>query len=222
MNTAIVALHHEVLDFWAQYRRQRQTPPEVLSLDFHTDVLCALHRGGMDVCPGDWQDERRISKAVEFLHHDEHFDWALRAGVISGARIIALAPCAVPPEHPDLTVIRPPGIPDVETMLNDPESFRETAQRVLTDAFLAECLKSWRPEPGFILDIDCDFFLTRSALFPEKSAIFDELLSHAGLLTLSCENDWVKILRMPGENFSGTGVAKILEDRRNELIAARN
>ena len=220
MKCAAVALHHEVLNVWAQYRRERSCAPEVLSLDFHTDVLCALRRGIPEVSPEVWQDSAAVARAVELLHHDEHFDWALRGGIIAAARIIALSPCAVAPEHPDLSVIHPPGLPDMEVMLNDPEHFRPLAQTVLSDGFLSRCLDSWRPEPGFILDIDCDFFMVKQALFPEKSAVFDDLLANAGLVTLSCEEDWVKILRLPGEYFTGAEAAEILEQRLNEITAA--
>ena len=72
---------------------------------------------------------------------------------------------------------------------------------------------------GFIFDIDCDFVLCRKALHPEQHTVFDKLLCRAGLITLSCENDWVKILQLPGENLSGREIAGILEEYCHALAA---
>ena len=65
------------------------TPPQVISLDFHTDTLSAARRG-LAIPAGAWQDAGLLRDAVQTLHHDEHFDWALRTGLISRADIIAI------------------------------------------------------------------------------------------------------------------------------------
>ncbi len=212
MKVCSVALHHEVLTAWAAYRKSSSRPPEVLTLDFHTDVLCSARRGIPVPRPGAWQDEKSVVQAVSLLHHDEHFDWALHSGMIARAVIISLSPCSVPPEHPALEVRYSEELPDVMTLLNEPESSRPFAAAVLTDGFLQKQLAGNFPEPGFILDIDCDYFLCREALHPAQHTIFDRLLGSAGLITLSRENDWVKILQLPGEKLSGEEISGILEE----------
>ena len=125
-------LHHQVLEAWEDFRLNSGIVPEVLSFDFHTDVLNCARRG--ITLP------ENAAEAVNVLHHDEHFDWALRKNIISRAVIAALSPCAVMPEHPALEVRNSPLLPDMDTMLNDPDTFRSTAESVFSDSFLLPLL----------------------------------------------------------------------------------
>jgi len=211
MQVVTVDLHHQVLTAWAEYRRTLSMPPEVLSFDFHTDVMRCFRRNAPDPEGDAWANPGIVADAVARLRHDEHFDWALRGGAAAEVRIISLSPCAVEPEHEKMQVIRHPGLPDMETMLNVPEQFRPLAAAVLSDGFLAPLVGDKLPEQGFILDVDCDYFLCREALFPEHRRIFDTLVKRAGLVTISRENDWVRLLKLPGENIDGTTLAQTLE-----------
>ena len=205
--TVIVDLHHEVLPFWEKCRDRLGRLPQVLSLDFHTDVLNAQRRGiecGGDVC-----------EAVKLLHHDEHFDWALRSGVICRAVILALSPCAVLPEHPALEVRRSELLPDMDVMLNRPEKFRSAAEMVLDDRCLSPLLRDGCPQEPYILDIDCDYIMCGKALEPEYGGVFAGLAANAELVTLSRENDWVRILKLPGEKISGSYIAERVAARFN-------
>ena len=209
----VVDQHHEVLTHWAECRRRCGTPPAVLCLDFHTDVLSCLHRNITD--PED------LETALKVLHHDEHFDWALRHGIISEALIISLAPCAVLPEHPALKVHHAPELPEINTMLNDPESFRSAAAMVLDDRFLTPLLPENFPPVPYILDIDCDYLLCQAALTPDRAGVIRKLASEAAAITLSREPEWVKILRLPGENISGGSLADELIGFFTPLISCR-
>ena len=202
---AVFDLHHEVLAAWERFSRESGAIPEVLTLDFHTDVLNCAGRGIGS--PAD------AAAAVEVLHHDEHFDWALRKKIISKAVILSLSPCSVAPEHPELEVRRREMLPEMDVMLNDPENFRPLADMVLDDRFLAPLLADGFPHGSFILDIDCDFFLTEKSLEPEHHEVIDSLAQRAGLITFSRENDWVKILKLPGEKITGEIIAARLVDR---------
>ena len=198
-------LHHQVLEAWEECRITNGTAPAVLSLDFHTDVLNCGRRG--ITLP------ENAAQAVKILHHDEHFDWALRANLISRAVIIALSPCAVMPEHPALEVRNSALLPDMDTMLNDPEGFRSTAEKVLSDVFLAPLLADNFPSLPYILDIDCDYLLCSKALEIEKNSLIDHLAANALMITLCRENDWVKILKLPNENITGETLASALVSR---------
>ena len=203
MNKCVtVSLHHQVLEAWEEFRKSCTVAPQVLSLDFHTDTLDCRRR---NIPLPD-----SAAEAVKLLHHDEHFDWALRSGIISRAVIIALSPGAVPPEHPALTVINHPETPDLQTLLNSPECSRSFLQSVLSDRFLAPLLPENFPGTPYILDIDCDFILCSAALKKEKISLLRTLAANAGLITLSEENDWVKILKLPGENLTGKSSAESL------------
>lgn len=208
--TVTVNLHHEVLPVWAECAEKNGVAPEVLTLDFHTDVLCSCRRG---VSPETGRSVGCAAAAVAQLHHDEHFDWALRSGIISRAVIISLSGCAVMPEHPALEVRHSEILPPVGVMLNEPEKFRDTASSVLDDSFLGPLLADKYPHGKYILDIDCDYILCRSALCPKKHRVIDDLAEYAQLITFSCENDWVRILKLPGESISGTSIAHELRTR---------
>jgi hypothetical protein len=198
-------LHHQVLEAWEECRVKNGIAPAVLSLDFHTDVLNCARRGV--VFP------ENAAQAVEVLHHDEHFDWALRADIISQAVIIALSSCSVMPEHPRLEVRNSDLVPDMDTMLNEPEIFRSTAEKVLSDSFLIPLLADDFPPQPYILDIDCDYLLCAKALDIEKNSFIDRLAANAQLITLCRENDWVKILKLPNENISGDMLSSALVSR---------
>ena len=194
----VADLHHEVLPAWEKCREISGIPLNLLSLDFHTDVLNAARRE--IALPVD------AAEAVKFLHHDEHFDWALRAGIISRAVIIALSPCAVLPEHPALEVRRSSLLPDMDDMLNNSELFRPVAEMVLDDRFLEPLLQDGFPDKPFILDIDCDCILCRRALHPEQSSVLRRLMQQAEVITFSREDDWIKILKLPGEKFDSDDI----------------
>lgn len=194
-----------MLEAWEECTLKKGAAPQVLSLDFHTDVLNFLRRNA--AYPVD------AKEAVKVLHHDEHFDWALRSGVISRAVIIALSPCAVAPEHPALEVRHSEILPEMEVILNEPEKFRPTAEMVLDDRFLEPLLSDGFPNGEYILDIDCDYLLCSKALEPEKSQLIDRLAENAQLITLCRESEWVKILKLPGENITGESLGKALISR---------
>ena len=220
MRCVTVALHHQVLPYWAAYRRSLAAPPELLTLDFHTDVLDSRLRGVPGPPPEVWRSPDAVAAAVELLHHDEHIDWALRGGLFRRATVAALAPAAGPPGHPALVVRRFPGLPSVERMLNRPEEFRAAAEQTLSDGVLAAVLPGGLPEAGFVLDIDCDCVLCRRALTPVRHAVLDGLLRRAGLVTLSLEEDWVRVLKLPGETLTGAEIARSLEERCRNVAGA--
>ena len=195
-------LHHQVLVAWECCRRTVGAALPVLSLDFHTDVLNCARRGV--------EFPAEALRAVEVLHHDEHFDWALRVGIISRAVIIALSPCAVPPEHPALEVRRSELLPEMDVMLNDSAAFRPAAEMVLDDRFLEPLLADGFPQGRYILDIDCDYILCRKALTPERDSLLRRLINGAETVTFSREDDWIKILKLPGENICGSDIVAAL------------
>lgn len=205
-----VELHHEVLPYWAELRRELGEAPEVLCLDFHTDVI-RCRREGFEACPQAYRDDELIRRAVAGLRHDEHFDWALCGNIISRAVIISLAGCAVAPEHPDLEVRRSRILPEMDKILNDPDGFHPVAGSVLSDDFLGEMLEDGFPHQKYILDIDCDYILCMAALEHPEMGKFKKLLASAEMVTISKECDWVKILRLKGENITGDFIAEALE-----------
>ena len=200
----IVDLHHHVLLPWADLRRTLPMAPRVITLDFHTDTLSAVFSRGVAAEPGDWQDAETVQNAVDQLHHDEHFDWALRTGLISRADIIAISPQVGIYPHPAMLVhpLAPELTPD--SVLQSPENIRHPADHAL------DLLPEIPMETPYILDVDCDFFLTAQSLRIQPDSRFSAWVQNAAMITLSRENDWVKLLRLPGENITGDAIARSL------------
>ena len=214
----IVDQHHQVLNSWAELRRELPEPPSVWSLDYHTDTLPAFRGEQPPPSAEDFRQPEKVEAAVAALRHDEHFDWALRAGII---KEIHLGICGAETDiiaHPAMSVRRPEGFPEPEIILNSPDDARTALENFLSDASLREMFPRL-PATGekYILDIDCDCILCCKALFPENSAIWQSLLKNAALITLSRENDWVKILKLPGETITGNEIADIIKAEAEKL-----
>jgi hypothetical protein len=144
---------------------------------------------------------------VDQLHHDEHFDWALRTGLISRADIIAISPQVGGYSHPAMQVhpLAPELTPD--SVLQTPENIRLLAEHAL------ELLPEIPVNTPYILDVDCDFFLTERSLRIRPDSRFARWVQNAAMITLSRENDWVKLLRLPGENMTGDAIAGSLREQ---------
>lgn len=216
VKTALVPLHHEVLIPWAGLRTRLSEPPPVLSLDFHTDTLACTARGIPSPGLKDGLDPESVRNAVRTLHHDEHFDWALRAGLISKAVILSISPQIGPTPCPGLHVLPFRDVPPVQTILNDPESARSFADMLLSCGLPeSEELDFTRSAGPWILDIDCDVFLTGKALEYPEGGLFADWIRRTALITVSRESDWVKLLRLPGELLTGELLAsRLLEKMR--------
>ena len=208
----VVKQHHEVLYAWAELRRRLDAPPAVWSLDTHTDTMLSFRGEANPPQKGDWAAATTVDRAVQTLRHDEHFDWALRSGTISRASILALLPGNLPPAHPGMTVRTPPDLPDTAVILNNAELFRPYAEKMLTSDFLRRSFGNDLPEDdNFILDIDCDYVYCADALSESDKELLHSLAERALLITLSEENEWVKILKLPGEKITGTSIAENLK-----------
>ena len=203
-----VSLHHEVLTPWAELCARLSVPPCVLSLDFHTDTLSAANRGLPPPFPGEFLRPGAVKSAQKALHHDEHFDWALRSGLISKAVILSISPQIGPLPCPELRVLPFRNAPSVQSILNDPESVRDFTDTLLSSRLpVSEELNFTRGTAPWILDIDCDVFLTERALEYPEDGLFADWVRRASLITVSRESDWVKLLRLPGEKLTGESIA---------------
>ncbi len=210
----VVNEHHQVLTPWSELRRKLGTPPAVFTLDHHTDVLPAFGRfaDGNEtlrrklIDDFDWRSDGSVQEALQKLRHDEHIDLAVRSGVISSCRILSHENFTVPANE-KISVYLPPEWPDGDTMLNKPEIFRPYADRMLESSFLRNA--GFEAE-RWILDIDLDCLLTRRAAMPEDGEYFRYLWSKSELVTISLEHDWVRLLRLPGENITPESLLELL------------
>ena len=206
--------HHGVLDFWAAWQREHRQEVTVLTLDHHTDVVRAYRDENREVPAGAWQEETLVREAIAGLRHDEHFDWAVRSGLINRA-FIASHTCATLPANNKLHICCDPLWPDENALFCEPEKYRPLADSVLESSYLFRQFGEISQYGRFILDIDCDYILTAKALEPEDSGYLEELLSCAQLITFSLESDWVRLLRFRGETItSGEIVEKISRFRK--------
>ena len=196
--TVLVEQHHHVLLPWCALARERGRRFHAITLDHHTDVLAAFHRsaekGNFDFSTGE-----ALRRNLALLHHDEHLDWALRAGVLSSVRILShedFTECA----HPAMTVSRDRIWPDVQEILDGTERARNAAEQVLETEYLERQIPEV-PSP-LILDLDLDNFLCGQALHPRDPSYFLRLAEAAELITVSLERDWVRCLRFRGETIT--------------------
>ena len=197
MQIKIVNEHHEVLPYWAE------TPArQVISLDFHTDTLPAFsrHIAAGNSPPPLSADPDGIRQILPFLRHDEHFDYALTAGIVDQITLIShFNFCESPPLG--VIIATPLASPDsLDIDLDDPE-FRRRAVLALEDEFLRLRLGDI-PSHGYILDIDCDYITSSAALAPKNPAAFRKLAHNAELITFSREEHWVKLLSLQTDELS--------------------
>ena len=144
--------------------------------------------------------------AISELKHDEHFDWAVRSGLIEEA-FIASHTCATTPANDKLHICCDPAWPDENEFFRDPEKYRELADSVLETSYLFRQFGELEQYGKFIFDIDCDYILTAHALEPCDAGYLKQLLSQAALITISLESDWVRLLKYRGENINSGLIA---------------
>jgi hypothetical protein len=201
--------HHEVLPFWADYRRNGGEMPVVLTIDHHTDVVRAFRDDSRIVSPGTWSDAESVQCAVEELKHDEHFDWAVRAGLIKSA-YIASHTCATTPANEALHICCDPAWPDENVFFQDTETYRKLADSVLESDYLYRQFGEIEQYGKFIFDIDCDCILCEKSLHPSDGTLLSQLLKRSVLITISLESDWVRLLKLPGEKLTSQEIAEKL------------
>ena len=201
----IVEEHHQVLPFWTE-TAGNGTLDFILTLDHHTDVLPAFSR--LETKPE--IDRINPEKAVLQLRHDEHIDWALRAGIMNRALILSHENFTEP-AHPAIKVICPEIWPETQEILNSEPSAIFAAGKVLEPEYLQYAVTGDDLKKNYILDIDLDNFLCKKALHPEKPEFFLALANHAKGISISMERDWQRILRLRGETLTSDDILSMLE-----------
>ena len=179
-------LHHHVLKSWAE---MKNSLPQVISFDHHTDILPAFLRyAEAESYPADAGSD--IQRDIALLRHDEHFDYAIKYNIISSAAIISHTPCCTVPCE-KLQVLYDGDFTEDEPL--NSEKYCRYFDMALEDDFLEKYLP-FMPEKNYILDIDCDYFKTEKSLRPVKADIFRSLMKNADMITISREDDWVRLL----------------------------
>ncbi len=186
----LVEDHHHALLPWWEICRELGTPPHVLTLDHHTDTLPAFtHFNEVNkVCHPVLVP---VEEALPDLRHDEHFDFAVRNGIIRSATIFSHVNFAVH-VNPALTIVHEP--PVNETL----ETLGDYYARILESDFLRKNLQQAPLPQGlpYNLDIDLDCFKGARSIMPEDPTAFRELVCNAAAVTICRERDWVRLLNL--------------------------
>lgn len=99
----VVDNHHEVLEAWAEYRRNLDSAPELITIDYHTDThkafICASYDSSTDdinkskreelISGCNFNNVNSIINSVKLLRHDEHICAACDTDIIDKAYIVA-------------------------------------------------------------------------------------------------------------------------------------
>lgn len=104
----VVEAHHQALAAWALVRRASLQPPNLITIDHHTDTHVAFlgyawmehyeHRVNDEVALRkmltaqiDWRDDASLQAAIAKLRHDEHINAAILSGILNQAYCIQLS-----------------------------------------------------------------------------------------------------------------------------------
>jgi hypothetical protein len=104
----VVDDHHKALAAWAEERRRLDTPPNLITIDHHTDICeafsshasCAmwenpdtdeesLRNGLIDKII--WRDKESVEHSIALLKYDEHIHAATMSGILAAAFCIQLS-----------------------------------------------------------------------------------------------------------------------------------
>ena len=186
----LVEDHHHALLPWREIRRSLGVAPHVLTLDHHTDTLPAFTHYN-EVNGGCHPIHVPVEEALKELRHDEHFDFAVRNGLIRSATIFSHVNFAID-VNPALTIVHDPPVDEL------PETLAEYYAMVLESDFLTQNLKQapLPPDVPYILDIDLDCFKGERSVMPEDPTVFRELVRNAAAVTICRERDWVRLLNL--------------------------
>lgn len=215
----VVEHHHEVLPYWAAFRRTQPSPPRLLTLDHHTDTSRPFRRhlrrqaraqsrqlsDSMErqlsqdlVAQLDHSDARTIEAAMETLGNDEHVVAAIEADIIRSAFVIAHNAADTTKDIYLEHKIICRGVDEYQRA----GRMRPQPNNVLETDFLAKRLQDFddilktldepllRDAP-FILDIDLDYFNTLRAVRPDSPDLIRMLAQEATLLTVATEPEFV-------------------------------
>ena len=192
----LVEDHHHALHPWAHERDRLGIAPHVLTLDHHTDTLPAFthydetHEKKHEKQIAAHTDEA-IENASKDLRHDEHFDFAIRNGIIASATVFSHVNFSRD-VNPAIRIVHDP--PPDERL----ETLARYYARALETEFLSANLERapLPPDLPFILDIDLDYFKGEKSVHPEDSSLFRELIRKSAVITIARERDWVRLLNM--------------------------
>lgn len=186
----LVEDHHHVLLPWREICGELGVLPHVLTLDHHTDTLPAFtHFNEVNGCCHPLHIP--VEEALCDLRHDEHFDFAVRNGIIRSATIFSHVNFAVD-VNPALTIVHDPPADDTA------ETLENYYAAILESDFLRRNLQQAPLPHGvpYILDIDLDCFKGIRSIMPEDPGVFQQLVRNASAVTICRERDWVRLLNL--------------------------
>ncbi len=183
--------HHHVLIPWQTETRRLGRKVHILTLDHHTDTLPAFTHYNETHPEPHPVNGVSAEDAIPDLRHDEHFDFAVKTGIIQSGTIFSHVNFSVD-VNPALTIVHDK--PADESI----EALGHYYAQILESEFLSRNLKT-APLPGgvpYILDIDLDCFKGARSVAPESPDVFLELIRNACAVTVSRERDWVRLLNL--------------------------
>jgi hypothetical protein len=207
----IVENHHEVLTYWAEYRRTLKQAPLLLTLDHHTDTSAAFRMHLKEFRPNteefhrqqknllgamSFNDSNSIREGIQKLAHDEHIMAALNTDIVSSAFVVAQNAMDT-----DETIFQRYKIccfaalrdqNDEKPKVNEYDQLLESEflQQAFTHFFKVcpyfQSLETFLCQ-NYILDIDLDYLNTFGVVDPKDSFFINTLAKHAGLVTIAKE-----------------------------------
>ena len=180
---------------------------EALIQDDYYPLLCVLSSGGLN--QNLTIQISQIKKVINEL--SSMFDFVLidcPAGIDAGfKRAVSCAEEAIVVTTPHLSSVR--DADKVVTILNSYNIYNKkfVINRARGDLIQDKVMID-------VYDIGRTLNIDFAGVIPEDDKIITSLIQNAALITLSTENDWVKILKLPSESITGSEIASILAARR--------
>lgn len=216
--------HSDAIIPWAELRRSRPEPAQLVTFDSHTDTMLPFLRWGFraaqasgerepdsrDFIPArvgrvDFANEETIRKAAKDLWHDEHIQAAQETGIVGDAFIVTFGS---PPNSPDQRSPRLHYLNGIchhgcHKMPHDEACRIRSADLAIDDQHLVPLFRSNPVAAGvlemrmpLILDIDLDYFLTEQAFRPNKHTLLSSLAQKADIITIATEPMYVEDCRI--------------------------
>lgn len=230
MNAMVVKSHQQVLQQWFELRHRRDSAPDVISFDSHTDTIQAFLRWNSKEAKNEALSQKLIEKikqgdgnalknAIRRLWNDEFIDFAIKADLIRNAYVFSWMQGVTEGNKVSITqwqtdacgtdkrifVFSPNRMPCCcKPYSKDLSRCTQGCRRQLADLAIDDAVLQYVVEifqrfeldlSNYILDFDCDFFLTKRALAPESDTTIGNLIWGAAGVSIAQESGWVRKCR---------------------------